>query len=53
VQMHIQLIPLPTPTQPTAGPDPPENIYHFTTGLKLRSAADSRGAAGPLRRTCP
>ena len=41
MQIHI-LIPIPAPSQPTAGPDPPlENIYHYTTGLKLRSIINS------------
>lgn len=38
MQIHV-LIPIPSPT-PT-GPDPPENIYHYTTGLKLRSIINS------------
>ena len=28
MQIHV-LIPIPHPTYP--GPDPPENIYHYTT----------------------
>ncbi len=41
--MHIHvLIPIPAPTQPTVGPyPPPENIYHYTTGLKLRQIVNS------------
>jgi hypothetical protein len=41
--LHIHvLIPIPAPTHPTAGPDPPpETIYHYTTGLKLRSIINS------------
>ena len=33
MQIHV-LIPIPHPTYP--GPDPPENIYHYTTRMKLR-----------------
>ena len=41
MQIHV-LIPIPSPTQPTAGLDPPpEHIYHYTTGLKLRSIINS------------
>ncbi len=36
--IHV-LIPIPHPTYP--GPDPPENIYHYTTGMKLRSIINS------------
>ena len=43
MQIHV-LIPIPHPTYP--GPDPPENIYHYTTGLKLRSIINS-GAIKP------
>ena len=38
MQIHV-LIPIPHPTYP--GPDPPENIYHYTTGMKLRSIINS------------
>jgi len=38
MQIHVLIpIPLPTPT----GPDPPENIYHYTTGLKLKQIINS------------
>ena len=40
MQIHV-LIPIPHPPYP--GPDPPENIYHYTTGLKLRSIINSGG----------
>ena len=43
MQIHV-LIPIPHPTYP--GPDPPENIYHYTTVLKLRSIINS-GAIKP------
>ncbi len=40
--MHIHvLIPIPAPTQPTVGPDPPDVLYHYTTGLKLHSIITS------------
>jgi hypothetical protein len=38
MQIHV-LIPIPSPT--STGPDPPEFIYHYTTGLKLRSIINS------------
>jgi hypothetical protein len=41
MQIHIQLIPIPDANQPPTGPDPPENIYHYTTGLKLRPIINS------------
>ena len=37
MQIHV-LIPI---SNPNTGPDPPENIYHYTTGLKLRSIINS------------
>ena len=40
MQIHV-LIPIPSPT--STGPDPPEVIYHYTTGLKLRSIINSGG----------
>jgi hypothetical protein len=38
VQIHV-LIPIPSPT--STGPDPPENIYHYSTGLKLKQIINS------------
>ena len=38
MQIHV-LIPIPAPT--STGPDPPEIIYHYTTGLKLRGIINS------------
>jgi len=46
MQVHVHLIPNAGPNQPPPGPDPPENIYHYTTGLKLRSIINS-GAIKP------
>jgi len=43
MQIHV-LIPIPSPT--STGPDPPENVYHYTTGQKLRSIINS-GAIKP------
>ena len=37
MHIHIQLIPISSTDQLPSNPDPPENIYHYTTGLKLRS----------------
>ncbi len=45
MQIHVHLIPIPPPTTPT-GPDPPEHIFHYTTGLKLLSIINS-GAIKP------
>ena len=41
MQIHVHLVPIPGPTQPPTGPDPPEYIYHYTTGLKLRHIINS------------
>jgi hypothetical protein len=46
MQIHVTLIPIPGPSQPPTGPDPPERIFHFTTGVKLRSIINS-GAIKP------
>jgi hypothetical protein len=46
MQIHIQLIPISSTNELTPGPDPPENIYHYTTGLELRSIINS-GAIKP------
>ena len=43
MQIHV-LIPIPAPT--STGPDPPEVIYHYTTGLKLKQIINS-GAIKP------
>ncbi len=43
MQIHV-LIPIPSPT--STGPDPPEHIYHYTTGLKLKQIINS-GAIKP------
>jgi hypothetical protein len=41
MQIHVQLIPISSLDQLPPGPDPPANIYHYTTGLKLRSIINS------------
>jgi len=41
MQIHIQLIPISGTNELPPGPDPPENIYHFTTGLKLKQIINS------------
>ena len=41
MQIHVQLIPISSPDKIPAGPDPPEKIFHYTTGLKLRSIINS------------
>jgi hypothetical protein len=44
--IHVHLIPISTPDQLPPAPDPPEHIYHYTTGLKLRQIINS-GAIKP------
>ena len=46
MQIHIQLFPISGTNELTPVPDPPEYIYHYTTGLKLRSIINS-GAIKP------
>lgn len=41
MQIHVTLIPISSPAQLPPGPDPPEYIYHYTTGLKLRQIINS------------
>ena len=41
MQIHVTLIPISSTDQPPPSPDPPEVIYHYTTGLKLRSIINS------------
>ena len=45
MQIHVHLIPIPLPTTPP-GPDPPDTLFHFTTGLKLKQIINS-GAINP------
>lgn len=46
MQLHVHLIPISSPDQLPAGPDPPAHIYHYTTGLKLKQVINS-GAIKP------
>jgi hypothetical protein len=41
MQIHVTLIPISHSDQPPPSLDPPESIYHYTTGLKLRSIINS------------
>jgi hypothetical protein len=41
MQIHVTLIPISSTDQPPASPDPPETIFHYTTGVKLRSIITS------------
>jgi hypothetical protein len=46
MQIHVALIPISSPGQLPSAPDPPENVFHYTTGLKLRSIINT-GAIKP------
>ena len=46
MQIHVTLIPMSSLDQLPSNPDPPEHIYHYTTGLKLRQIINS-GAIQP------
>jgi hypothetical protein len=46
VKLHIHLIPVPSSNQTPTGPDPPNTLFHYTTGQKLRSIINS-GAIKP------
>jgi hypothetical protein len=46
MQIHVTFIPIPSSNPIPAGPDPPENFFHYTTGLKLRSIINT-GAIKP------
>jgi hypothetical protein len=41
MHIHVTLIPFPSLDQPPSGPEPPERIYHYTTGMKLRQIINS------------
>ena len=41
MQIHVTLIPIPSTDQPPPSPDPPEHVYHYTTGTRLRSIINS------------
>jgi hypothetical protein len=46
MQIHVQLIPICSPDQLPSNPDPPEHIYHYTTGRKLKQIINA-GAINP------
>ena len=46
MQIYVTLVPISGTEQLPPSPDPPENIFHFTTGLKLRQIINS-GAIKP------
>lgn len=46
MQIHVTLIPISTSDQIPPAPDPPERVFHFTTGTRLRSIINS-GAIKP------
>ncbi len=46
MQIHVTLIPISNPDQLPSTPDPPENVFHYTTGVKLRSIINT-GAIKP------
>ena len=46
MQIHIQLIPISNTDQPPPSPDPPEHVYHYTTGTRLKQIINS-GAIKP------
>ena len=41
MKITVHLIPISSNNELPSGPDPPENIYHYTTGLKLFSIINS------------
>ena len=41
MQIHVHLIPILGPNQPLTAPDPPQRVFHFTTGAKLLSIINS------------
>jgi hypothetical protein len=41
MQIHVTLTPISSADQIHPAPDPPENIYHYTTGMKLRLIINS------------
>ena len=40
MKLTVYLIPIPPPTTPT-DPDPPNTVFHYTTGLKLKQIINS------------
>jgi len=41
MKLHIQLIPISSTDQPPPSPDPPEHVYHYTTGTRLKQIINS------------
>jgi hypothetical protein len=41
MKIHVQIIPLSNSDQPPPSPDPPDKIFHYTTGLKLKHIINS------------
>jgi hypothetical protein len=41
MNITVHLIPIPNSTQPLTGPDPPEIVFHYTTGQKLKQIINS------------
>jgi len=41
MQIHIQLIPISSTDLPPPSPDPPEKIFHYTTGTRLKQIINS------------
>jgi hypothetical protein len=41
MQIHIQLIPVSSTDQPPPSPDPPQQIFHYTTGTRLKQIINS------------
>jgi hypothetical protein len=41
VKIHVTLIPIPSTDQPPPSPDPPEHVYHYTTGTRLKQIINS------------
>jgi len=50
MKIHIQLVPISPPNPFNTGPDPPNtNLFHYTTGLKLKQIINS----GHIKPTTP
>ena len=41
MQVHVTLLPIPIADQLPSNPDPPECVYHYTTGAKLKQIINS------------
>ena len=41
MQIHVTLIPVSSTDQPPPSPDPPEHIFHYTTGTRLKQIINS------------